>query len=53
MKEEIYVYFIGTAGSGKSTLIRCINKLEDITTGNIVVNGYSLDNNKTKVASAL
>jgi polar amino acid transport system ATP-binding protein len=33
----------GPSGSGKSTLIRCINRLEPIQSGEIVVDGVSLD----------
>ena len=37
------VVIIGPSGSGKSTLLRTINRLEDISAGNIVVDGYNLD----------
>jgi ABC-type polar amino acid transport system ATPase subunit len=33
---------IGPSGAGKSTLIRCINHLEDIDTGEIIVDGISI-----------
>jgi polar amino acid transport system ATP-binding protein len=33
----------GPSGSGKSTLIRCINKLEPIQSGEIIVDGQSLN----------
>ena len=36
-KEKIVV--CGPAGSGKSTLIRCINRLEEHQEGNIIVDG--------------
>ena len=35
----------GPSGSGKSTLIRCINHLEEHQTGDIVVDGITLDKN--------
>src|SRR3954452_19601540 len=37
------IVLCGPTGSGKSTLIRCINRLEPIQQGNIVVNGHQLD----------
>ena len=33
------VSIIGPSGTGKSTLLRCINRLEDPTSGKIIVNG--------------
>ena len=33
---------IGSSGAGKSTLIRCVNLLEQPTTGNIIVDGIDL-----------
>jgi len=36
------VVIIGPSGGGKSTLLRCINKLETIDRGRIVVDGYSI-----------
>jgi polar amino acid transport system ATP-binding protein len=36
------VVIIGPSGGGKSTLLRCINKLETIEEGRIVVDGYSV-----------
>lgn len=37
------VCFIGPSGTGKSTLLRCINGLEDIQGGRIVFNGQSVE----------
>jgi polar amino acid transport system ATP-binding protein len=37
------VVIIGPSGSGKSTLLRTINRLEDISAGEIVVDGFNLD----------
>jgi polar amino acid transport system ATP-binding protein len=36
------VVIIGPSGGGKSTLLRCINKLETIDRGRIVVDGHSI-----------
>ena len=36
------VVIIGTSGSGKSTFLRCMNKLEEITDGEVIVDGKNL-----------
>ena len=36
------VVIIGPSGSGKSTFLRCMNKLEEITDGEVVVDGKNL-----------
>ena len=36
------VVIIGPSGSGKSTFLRCMNKLEEITAGEVVVDGANL-----------
>lgn len=33
---------LGASGSGKSTILRCINNLEKISSGNIIINGRSM-----------
>ena len=43
------VCVIGPSGSGKSTFLRCINRLEDITSGNITVDGYNISDKKTNI----
>ncbi|MCC3264521.1 amino acid ABC transporter ATP-binding protein [Arthrobacter gengyunqii] len=40
------VCVIGPSGSGKSTFLRCLNKLEDITAGEVEVNGVSITDPK-------
>ena len=37
------VVILGPSGSGKSTFLRCLNRLEDITDGQVVVDGYTMD----------
>jgi len=40
------VVVIGPSGSGKSTFLRCLNGLEEIDSGSIIVDGTYLDDNK-------
>jgi ABC-type polar amino acid transport system ATPase subunit len=40
------VVVIGPSGSGKSTFLRCLNGLEEIDSGEIVIDGIPLDENK-------
>ena len=37
---------IGPSGSGKSTFLRCLNGLEEIDSGSIIIDGIPLDDNK-------
>jgi ABC-type polar amino acid transport system ATPase subunit len=41
------VVVIGPSGSGKSTFLRCLNGLEEIDSGSIVIDGIPLDDKKT------
>ncbi|MDW5501330.1 amino acid ABC transporter ATP-binding protein [Pseudomonas lundensis] len=41
------VCVIGPSGSGKSTFLRCINALETLSGGEVVVNGYAIHSQKT------
>lgn len=43
------VVIIGPSGSGKSTFLRCMNKLEDITAGDVVVDGVNLSEKKINI----
>lgn len=43
------VVIIGPSGSGKSTFLRCMNRLEDITSGRIVVDGFDICDKKTNI----
>ena len=40
------VVVIGPSGSGKSTFLRCLNGLEEIDNGSIVIDGIPLDDHK-------
>jgi len=40
------VVIIGPSGSGKSTFLRCLNGLEEIDRGHIVIDGIPLDDDK-------
>jgi len=44
-RREVLVV-IGPSGSGKSTFLRCLNGLEDIDSGSIVIDGIPLDEDK-------
>ncbi|WP_226830862.1 MULTISPECIES: amino acid ABC transporter ATP-binding protein [unclassified Brevibacterium] len=46
-KEVVCV--IGPSGSGKSTFLRCLNMLEDITSGDVVIDGQSLTARETDI----
>lgn len=41
-----FVAIVGLSGAGKSTLLRSINRLHDISEGNILINGQSITNAK-------
>ena len=43
------VVVLGPSGSGKSTFLRCLNRLEEITGGEVVVDGYNLTDKKTDI----
>lgn len=43
-----FVAIIGLSGAGKSTLIRTINRMIDITDGNLIVNGKNVKELKGK-----
>ena len=40
-----FIAIIGLSGAGKSTLIRLINKMHDVTAGELEVNGIPVDSN--------
>jgi len=43
------VCIIGPSGSGKSTFLRCMNALETVTEGEVVVNGFAVHDRKTNL----
>lgn len=43
------VVIIGPSGSGKSTFLRCMNQLEEITEGDVVVDGVNVADPKTNI----
>lgn len=47
INEKEVISIIGPSGSGKSTFLRCINALEEITSGEITVNGFPVHDKKT------
>jgi ABC-type polar amino acid transport system ATPase subunit len=46
LKRSEVMVIIGPSGSGKSTFLRCLNGLEEIDSGNIIIDGIPLDSNK-------
>ncbi|MDI1344722.1 MAG: amino acid ABC transporter ATP-binding protein [Pseudolabrys sp.] len=42
VKEQELIFLIGPSGSGKSTLLRCCNRLEEPSSGSIIVDGIDL-----------
>ncbi|MFC0581144.1 amino acid ABC transporter ATP-binding protein [Micrococcoides hystricis] len=49
IEEREVVCVIGPSGSGKSTFLRCLNLLEDITSGEVIVDGQSLTDPKVDI----
>lgn len=43
------VCLIGPSGSGKSTFLRCLNRLEDITAGEIIVDGSDITSSNVDI----
>lgn len=43
------VVIIGPSGSGKSTFLRCMNRLEDITAGEVIVDGNNISDKKIDI----
>lgn len=49
IEEGDVVCIIGPSGSGKSTFLRCLNKLEEPTSGDIVIDGAHLMDKNTDI----
>ena len=49
IKEGEVVVLLGPSGSGKSTFLRCLNRLEDITAGEVIIDGIHVDDKKTDI----
>lgn len=47
--EKEGVSIIGPSGSGKSTFLRCLNLLESLTSGEIIIGGISLTDKNTDI----
>ncbi|KYD09090.1 amino acid ABC transporter ATP-binding protein [Heyndrickxia sporothermodurans] len=49
VKPQEVIVVIGPSGSGKSTFLRCLNLLETITDGNVIIEGVDLTDKKTDI----
>ena len=49
VEEREVVVVIGPSGSGKSTFLRCLNGLETVTSGEIIIGGTSLTDPHTNI----
>ncbi|MEH7484024.1 amino acid ABC transporter ATP-binding protein, partial [Neobacillus drentensis] len=49
VKEKEVVCVIGPSGSGKSTFLRCLNRLEEISGGEVVINGQDITDPKINI----
>ena len=49
VNEGEVVCIIGPSGGGKSTFLRCLNRLEETTEGQIFVDGYEITDKKTNI----
>ncbi|RXT06567.1 amino acid ABC transporter ATP-binding protein [Ammoniphilus sp. CFH 90114] len=49
IKEGEVVVVIGPSGSGKSTFLRCLNLLEEVSGGEVLINGVNLTDPKTNI----
>ena len=47
IEEGEVVVIVGSSGSGKSTILRCLNLLEEPTSGEIIVDGVKITDKKT------
>ncbi|MBM7662598.1 polar amino acid transport system ATP-binding protein [Bacillus mesophilus] len=49
VKSQEVVVVIGPSGSGKSTFLRCLNLLESVTGGHVMIDGVDLTDPKTNI----
>ena len=49
IREGEVVFIIGPSGSGKSTFLRCMNRLEEITSGTVIVDGFDITDKRTDI----
>ncbi|GHH99407.1 amino acid ABC transporter ATP-binding protein [Neobacillus kokaensis] len=49
INEKEVVVVIGPSGSGKSTFLRCLNNLEEITSGDVYINDINLSGHKVNI----
>ena len=49
IKKGEVVVIIGPSGSGKSTFLRCLNRLEEIDSGEIVIDGVNINGKKVNI----
>ncbi|ARJ39576.1 peptide ABC transporter ATP-binding protein [Sporosarcina ureae] len=49
IKPKEVISIIGPSGSGKSTFLRCLNLLEEVTSGEILIEEVSLTDKKTNI----
>ncbi|WP_262177705.1 amino acid ABC transporter ATP-binding protein [Saccharococcus sp. Marseille-Q5394] len=49
IKEKEVICVIGPSGSGKSTFLRCINLLEEITAGEVYIDGVKINDPETDI----
>jgi polar amino acid transport system ATP-binding protein len=49
IKPQEVVVVIGPSGSGKSTFLRCLNLLESITGGQVIIDGIDLTDKQTNI----
>lgn len=49
IEEKEVLCVIGPSGSGKSTFLRCLNMLETLTSGDVIINGKNLSDPATNI----